>query len=265
MTWPTGFLIRFSRYHRKQPMQSTLVDSFNHIVTDLTDTLRRYHKAGVDTISGAEAKEINAVLDDMLQRLHKQPSLQQPEVPGSLEYIRQALGECTRCALSKTRKSIVFGQGNPQADLMFIGEAPGRDEDATGEPFVGEAGQLLTKIINAIDMERKDVYIANILKCRPPQNRDPVPEEIACCVPFLKKQIEAIQPKVICTLGRISTHVLLDTKEPISRIRGKQFSFGSSILIPTYHPASLLRNAAWKRPVWEDVQLIQRLLNQSSQ
>ena len=244
-------------------MQSDSLESFQHIVTDLTDYLRLQEQAGVDTLSRAEAEEITEVLDGMLQRLIKQPSQPQSDKPETLEGVRHALGECTRCHLSKTRKTIVFGQGNPQADLMFIGEAPGRDEDATGEPFVGEAGQLLTKIINAIDMERKDVYIANIIKCRPPQNRDPDPGEIKCCLPFLKNQIEVIQPKVICALGRIATQTLLSTKEPISRIRGRQFSFGTSIVVPTYHPASLLRNPAWKRPVWEDVQLVQRILKDS--
>jgi len=244
-------------------MQSARFDSLYDIVGDLTESLHLQQQAGLDTLSPAEAREITDVLDAMLRRMAMKPSPRQKDDSATLEDVRNELGECTRCKLCKTRTTIVFGQGNHQADLMFIGEAPGRDEDLAGEPFVGEAGQLLTKIINAIAMQRQDVYIANVIKCRPPQNRDPEPDEIGCCFPFLKKQIEVIRPKVICSLGRIATQTLLETTAPISRMRGKRFSYGASILIPTYHPASLLRNEAWKRPVWEDVQLVQRLLKDS--
>ncbi len=240
-------------------MRPDSLPTFYEIVADLTDYLRALQKGGVETLSPAEAQEINSVLDTMLKKSCGTRS-QEAKRPISLKDVRLELGECTRCKLCNTRTQIVFGQGNHDADLMFVGEAPGRDEDEAGEPFVGEAGQLLTRIINAINLKREDVYIANVIKCRPPNNRDPEREEIECCFPFLKKQIEAIQPKVICALGRFAAQTLLGTTEMISRLRGRQFSFGRSTLVPTYHPASLLRNPQWKRDVWEDVQRVQKLL-----
>ncbi|MBW1645767.1 MAG: uracil-DNA glycosylase, partial [Deltaproteobacteria bacterium] len=155
----------------------------------------------------------------------------------------------------------VFGAGDPNAELMFVGEAPGRDEDRAGIPFVGRAGQLLTKIIQAIKLTREQVYIANILKCRPPNNRNPEPEEIASCSPFLYRQIEVIRPKVICALGSFAAQTLLDTKVSIGRLRGHAHQFDDhTLLVPTYHPAFLLRNPNKKRDVWEDMQLVMQLL-----
>ena len=180
----------------------------------------------------------------------------------SLEKIQEDLGDCTRCALHKGRSHIVFGNGNPQADLMFIGEGPGVEEDRQGRPFVGPAGQLLTKIIEAIDLTRDDVYIANIVKCRPPRNRDPEAEEVEACRPFLERQIDAIRPKVICALGRVSALNLLDTSEGITRIRGRTFSFRGAKLVPTFHPAYLLRDPSKKRECWEDMKLIRSLLDE---
>jgi DNA polymerase len=180
----------------------------------------------------------------------------------SLEAIRTELGDCTRCRLHSGRRNIVFGVGNPDAELMFIGEGPGYDEDVQGEPFVGRAGQLLTKIIQAIQLTRDEVYIANIVKCRPPENRDPEPDESAACRPFLDRQIEAIRPTVICTLGRVATQVLLSTSKPLGRMRGEILQYGDAVLIPTFHPAYLLRNPAEKRKVWEDMKLIRRLLHE---
>ena len=175
----------------------------------------------------------------------------------ALVAIRNDIGDCTRCKLHTLgRRQVVFGVGNPQADLMFVGEAPGADEDIQGEPFVGRAGQLLTKIIEAIGLSRGDVYIANVIKCRPPQNRNPEQDEVETCEPFLFKQIDAIQPKVIVALGTFAARGLLRTLDPISRLRGRVFEYRGAKLIPTFHPAYLLRNPASKREVWEDMKLV---------
>jgi DNA polymerase len=179
-----------------------------------------------------------------------------------LTVIRRDLGDCTRCKLSGLgRRQIVFGVGNPAADLMFVGEAPGADEDVQGEPFVGRAGQLLTKIIEAIDLRREDVYIANVIKCRPPGNRNPEPDEVGQCEPFLFRQIDAIRPKVIVALGKFAAQSLLRTTEPITRLRGREFTCREATLIPTYHPAYLLRNPSAKRDVWEDMKKVREILN----
>jgi uracil-DNA glycosylase len=180
----------------------------------------------------------------------------------ALNSVRTDIGDCTRCKLSRLgRTQIVFGVGNPDAELMFVGEAPGADEDIQGEPFVGRAGQLLTKIIEAIGLRREDVYIANVIKCRPPQNRNPEPDEIEQCEPFLFHQIEIIKPKVIVTLGKFAAQTLLRTDAPISRLRGQVFDYRGAKLVPTFHPAYLLRNPASKREVWEDMKLVRTLLN----
>ena len=173
-----------------------------------------------------------------------------------LDQIREELGDCTRCKLHRTRKNIVFGEGNPDAKLMIVGEAPGADEDVQGHPFVGRAGQLLTRIIEAIDLKRSDVYIGNILKCRPPSNRNPEEDEIFVCMPFLKKQIEAIDPDIICTLGNFATQSLLQTKTGITRLRGKFHTLDGRKVMPTYHPSYLLRNQAKKRETWEDMKMV---------
>jgi len=178
--------------------------------------------------------------------------------PSSLEAVRSELGDCHRCKLHPYRTQIVFGIGNPQAKLVFIGEAPGRDEDLQGEPFVGQAGQLLNKIIQAIQLRREEVYIANIIKCRPPENRNPEPDEIAACEPFLIKQLQAIHPKLICALGTFAAQTLLKTEEKISSLRGNFHECQGILLMPTYHPAFLLRNPGRKRDVWEDMKKIKR-------
>jgi uracil-DNA glycosylase family 4 len=179
----------------------------------------------------------------------------------SLEEIQKELGDCKRCKLYRTRRTIVFGEGNEKATLMFIGEGPGYDEDVQGRPFVGRAGQLLTKIIQSINIQREEVYIANIIKCRPPQNRNPEPDEIQSCNPFLMKQIRAIQPKIICALGTFSAQTLLKTDAKISALRGKFYDFEGIKVIPTYHPAFLLRNPERKKEVWEDMKKIAEWLN----
>jgi len=179
----------------------------------------------------------------------------------ALVAIRTDIGDCTRCKLHTLgRTQIVFGVGNPDADLMFVGEAPGADEDIQGFPFVGRAGQLLTKIIEAIDLKREEVYIANVIKCRPPGNRNPEQDEVETCEPFLFRQIDVIKPKVIVALGKFGAQTLLRTLDPISRLRGRVFEYRGAKLVPTFHPAYLLRNPSSKREVWEDMKLVRSLL-----
>ena len=183
-----------------------------------------------------------------------------PPVVETLDDIRADLGDCTRCQLSKGRTRLVFGVGNPHARLVFVGEAPGREEDLQGEPFVGEAGQLLTKIIEAMGFRRSDVYICNVLKCRPPGNRDPQPAEIEECRHFMLRQVRAIAPESIVALGTFAVQALLKTKEPISKLRGRFHDYHGIPLMPTFHPAFLLRNPAMKREVWSDMQLVMKRL-----
>ena len=191
------------------------------------------------------------------------PSAPAPPVSDTLALIQSDIGpDCSRCKLHTLgRRQIVFGVGNPSADLMFVGEAPGADEDIQGEPFVGRAGQLLTKIIEAIGLTRGDVYIANVIKCRPPGNRNPEPDEVEKCEPFLFRQIDTIKPKVIVALGKFAAQCLLKTETPISRLRGQEFAYRDAILIPTFHPAYLLRNPSSKREVWEDMKRVRDILS----
>lgn len=181
--------------------------------------------------------------------------------PADLEAFRQQICECQQCGLGQTRTNFVFGSGNPDAGILFVGEAPGQEEDRQGLPFVGAAGELLTKIIGAIGLSRDDVYICNVLKCRPPNNRDPQPDEVASCEPYLQQQIAMVQPKVICCLGRHAAHALLKTEQSLSRLRGQQHEYQGIPLIVTYHPAALLRNDSYKRPTWEDVKWVRRLFD----
>jgi uracil-DNA glycosylase family 4 len=181
----------------------------------------------------------------------------------SLETVRGEMGDCRRCSLGKVRTNLVFGEGNPKAELVFVGEAPGGDEDKQGRPFVGRAGQLLTRIIAAMGLTREDVYICNILKCRPPGNRNPESNEISACEPFLVKQLQAINPKIICALGSFAAKTLLKTEIPITVLRGRYHDYHDIKLMPTYHPAYLLRNPGAKKQVWEDVQVIMKDLGLS--
>jgi uracil-DNA glycosylase len=177
----------------------------------------------------------------------------------SLEELRDDIGDCRRCKLHLGRTHVVFGIGNPTARLMFVGEGPGRDEDLKGEPFVGRAGQLLTDIITkGMGLRREDVYIANVVKCRPPQNRNPEPDEVASCEPFLKKQIELIRPEIIVALGKFAVQTLLQSKVPITRLRGNWHAYMGIKLMPTFHPAYLLRNPADKKLVWEDIKKVMK-------
>jgi uracil-DNA glycosylase family 4 len=176
----------------------------------------------------------------------------------SLDDFYHQIENCTNCPLGHTRTNFVFGAGNPQADLMLIGEAPGREEDLQGEPFVGAAGKLLDKMLAAIKFSRDDVFIANILKCRPPENRDPRPDEIETCKPYLFRQIELIQPRIILALGRISAQVLLETKSSLGQLRGRFHDWNGIKFLATYHPAALLRYQQYKRPAWEDLKLLRK-------
>ena len=225
-----------------------------------------------ETRSNDEMSQVCRVLEDLLAFEGEQlilpaglappaqphPEALDPESSGRLESYRLEICECQICPLGQTRTNFVFGSGTADAGIMFIGEAPGADEDRQGVPFVGKAGQLLTKIIEAMGLSREQVYICNVLKCRPPGNRDPKPEEIAACEPYLKRQIEMVRPRIICTLGRISTQALLKTGAPMRSLRGTLHEYEGIPLIATYHPAALLRNPEWKRGTWEDMKWLRR-------
>jgi uracil-DNA glycosylase family 4 len=224
--------------------------SLTHIIDELSHSLRHLADSGIRR-AGCSAAGLDAM--DSWGKARPQPA-----VGESLVDIRTDLGECTRCNLSRSRTRIVFGQGNPHARLMFVGEGPGQEEDLAGEPFVGAAGQLLTRIIDAIKLRREEVYIANVVKCRPPGNRRPEPLEIATCSPFLRRQIGSVQPLFICTLGGCAAQTLLNTQEPISRLRGRFFDYEGIRVLPTFHPAYLLRNPEKKREVWEDMKVLMK-------
>lgn len=232
--------------------------------------LEFFGELGVDGIRVDPAWRARRVAEPSAPSAPSEPVRGVPKVPevqffassaDALASIRADLGPCTRCKLHGLgRRQIVFGVGNPDADLMFVGEAPGADEDVQGEPFVGRAGQLLTKIIEAIGLRREDVYIANVIKCRPPANRNPEPDEVEQCEPFLFRQIDTIKPKVIVALGKFAAQSLLRTTDPISGIRGREYRYRDAILMPTYHPAYLLRTPSAKREVWEDMKRVRALL-----
>ncbi len=183
-----------------------------------------------------------------------------PAPPATLHQLAASVQDCTQCRLHAGRTQVVFGTGDPAADLVFVGEAPGREEDRLGEPFVGPVGQLLTRIIEAMGMRREQVYLLNVVKCRPPNNRNPRPDEVAACRPILQAQLDGLQPRVICALGAFAAQALLQTEERISRLRGRFHTLGTIQVMPTYHPAYLLRNPQAKRAVWQDMQAVQRVL-----
>jgi DNA polymerase len=216
------------------------------------------------------AKE--AAMPSRQQPAVEQPMLFEPPPAGKVPMTTEPWGDartvdelnagicrCQKCPLGATRTNFVFGVGNPHATLMVIGEAPGADEDAQGEPFVGRAGQLLNKILEAINFKREDVYICNILKCRPPENRKPQSEEVGQCIPYLRKQIELVKPRLILCLGLTAAENLLNTTESLGKLRGRVMKYEGIPLMVTYHPAALLRNPNWKRPAWEDVQAARKL------
>ncbi|MBN2706174.1 MAG: uracil-DNA glycosylase [Deltaproteobacteria bacterium] len=246
------------------------MNSFDEDLSALKDHLERQfqlknqgilkgEKTTLAQVRGTEKPEVN---DPGKDAIEKQTRLDGKAIsPSTLEEIQRELVDCRRCRLCETRNHLVFGAGNPRAELMFIGEAPGAEEDLQGEPFVGRAGQLLSKIIAAIGKTREEVYIANIIKCRPPGNRNPEADEIAICSPFLDRQIEAIRPRVICALGKFSAQTMLASSESISRLRGRVYNYKNLCqLVPTFHPAYLLRSPERKKETWEDMQLIMKLL-----
>jgi uracil-DNA glycosylase len=239
---------------------------------ELADHLRFYGDLGVTGLSRDPAWRQRSV-NDTLEAVSPQQGDGGDKPLGLSAASAETLGDikteigpdCTRCKLGTLgRRQVVFGVGNPKAQLMFVGEAPGEDEDKQGEPFVGRAGQLLTKIIEAMGLTRDQVYIANVIKCRPPGNRNPEPDEVAECEPFLFRQIETIQPKVIVPLGKFAAQSLLKTTDPITRLRGREFQYRGTTLIPTFHPAYLLRNPSAKREVWEDMKKVRALLQADS-
>jgi DNA polymerase len=197
------------------------------------------------------------------EALEKLKSISEPWVGATtLEELDGMICTCLKCPLGSTRNKFVFGVGNPHADVVLIGEAPGAEEDAQGEPFVGRAGQLLNKILEAVGMTREEVYICNIIKCRPPENREPLPSEMETCVPYLWKQLELIKPKIILCLGRVSAQMLLKTNDGLNKLRGQVFDYQGSKVLITYHPAALLRNPGWKRPTWEDMQFFKKIYDE---
>ena len=213
---------------------------FNEIVADLKSYLEYLKGMGIENLPFSE----------------RDTSSPSSPMARTLEEVRKELGDCQRCKLHRTRRTLVFGEGNEKARLMLIGEGPGYDEDVQGRPFVGRAGQLLTKILQSIGLQREEVYIANIIKCRPPQNRNPEPDEIQSCYPFLMNQIQAIQPRIICALGTFAAQTLLHTDAKITTLRGRFFDLAGIKVLPTYHPAYLLRSPERKREVWEDMKQI---------
>lgn len=223
----------------------------------LAEHLRFYAEAGVTGISRDPRWRARAG-EAALKGCATEPAAETAATPApmilTLQAIREDIGDCTRCKLSTLgRRQVVFGVGNPDADLMFVGEAPGADEDVQGVPFVGRAGQLLTKMIEAMGFARDEVYIANVVKCRPPENRNPEPDEIERCEPFLFRQIESVRPKVIIALGAFAAKTLLRTQDPISRLRGRIFDYHGAQLVPTFHPSFLLRSPGQKKYAWEDL------------
>jgi DNA polymerase len=225
--------------------------TFNDVVTSVHGYLQYLQRLGITELP-------------LPAGMHHAAPASAPELALSaasrLQQLAEATRDCQQCRLHESRTHVVFGTGNPAAELVFVGEAPGRDEDQQGEPFVGQAGQLLTRIIAAIGLKREQVYILNVIKCRPPNNRNPLPDELAACRPILQAQLACLQPRVLCALGTFAAQALLQTEEKISRLRGRFHPLGDIQVMPTYHPAYLLRNAQAKRAVWEDMQLVQRAL-----
>jgi len=274
---------------------STDHDDRNQIIGDLLSWVRQNEAAGMEwflAVPGAHEAEATVVeataappppanadvveddpflvvcrefVDGALALIQGQPARSSAPVPAAekekaLAALRAEVMPCTACSLHETRHSVVFGSGNPAADVVFVGEAPGRDEDLQGEPFVGASGQLLTKILGAIGYRRDDVFICNILKCRPPNNRDPQAGEVATCEPHLKRQLAILDPKVICCLGRVAAQTLLGTDASLKRLRESVHFYEGIPVMATYHPAALLRNPAWKRDTWNDVRRLAALV-----
>jgi uracil-DNA glycosylase len=237
-------------------------EEFAALVTSLRRHLERRRRAGIELVAPDElspARPQTAAKEELLSGTAGDLFCETSAMlqTRNLEELRDAIGDCRRCKLWSGRTHLVFGVGNPKAKLMFIGEGPGRDEDLQGEPFVGRAGQLLTDIITkGMGLQREEVYIANVVKCRPPENRNPEPDEVAACEPFLKKQIDLVRPAIIVALGKFAVQTLLQSKAPITKLRGTWHSYHGIKLMPTFHPAYLLRNPADKKLVWEDIKKV---------
>ncbi len=237
---------------RTQPRGVAKSEPAASVTTSPAATITTSPAASVTTSPAASITTSHAAKRSIEQ--HAAASLEND----SLARVAAEVRACTACRLHATRTNAVPGVGPDGAAVLFVGEGPGADEDAKGEPFVGRAGQLLTKIIESVQMKREDVFITNIVKCRPPGNRDPEPDEIAACRPFLERQVRLLQPRVICTLGRHAASTLLGKQESMARLRTERHTYAEIPVFPTYHPAALLRNPQWKRPVWEDIQKVRR-------
>jgi DNA polymerase len=240
----------------------------NTLKKQLIETLKDQKEIfGDDLFEKIEVKRKTTVVADKKNTSAEEPELfpeekEEWEKANTLEQLEGLINQCTACKLHEGRNKFVFGSGNPNADVMVVGEGPGAEEDKQGLPFVGRAGKLLTDILKAINFERDDVYIANIVKCRPPDNRTPLPDEMDTCLPYLKKQIEIIKPKVILCLGLTAAKGLLKKRDSLTSMRGKVFEFENIKVMVTYHPAALLRNPNWKRPCWEDLQKFRKLYDE---
>jgi len=251
-------------------IHSTRYSARSHLAASLTAYLEDLQESGLDgipaemlTSPGADAPLQRSSSADKAKEGAMSDQLKAADKHETLEQIRKNLGACQRCKLGATRKNLVFGVGNPKARLVFVGEGPGADEDAQGEPFVGDAGKMLNRIIAAMELKREDVYICNVVKCRPPQNRPPEADEVSSCSPFLLRQLQAIRPEAIVALGSSAAQALLQTKVPISKLRGKFHDFHGMPLMPTYHPSYLLRSGGnsdsfWS--VWDDMTQVLQLL-----
>jgi len=255
-----------AEFEAQNLIMNEMQQEFLDIVTQVRNHLEYQKALGVSVMETVAAKVVSPsaiavppAVKPTAPKVQKQTEPQKPAafIAGGLPAVREELGDCTRCKLCKGRKTIVFGEGDPNAVLVFVGEGPGQEEDQQGRPFVGAAGQLLTDIIvKGMKLNREDVYICNIVKCRPPDNRNPEPDEIEACEPFLIKQLQAIRPKMIVALGNVAVKTLLKTKEGITKLRGTWKTYQGIPLMPTFHPAYLLRNPSDKKLVWEDVKKV---------
>lgn len=223
-----------------------------------------FYRRPVEETAPAQSEQAEPILADRSTSFADTPAPSIQDKPAALQAIRDYIGDCTRCRLHKGRKNIVFGVGNVNADIMFVGEGPGADEDEQGEPFVGRAGQLLNNMISAMGIQRQDVYIANIVKCRPPGNRTPEKDECDTCSPFLMRQIEVVQPKVIVALGAVAAKNLLAVNDSMANLRGRWYDFKGARLLVTYHPAFLLRDPRQKKEAWKDLQMVMKYLGLKS-
>ena len=262
LKYTSEFAVRSSEFEVQNLIMDEIQQEFLDIVTQVRTHLEYQRALGVSVVETVAASPAAIAVPPVVKpiaKVQEEPETQKPAAApaGALTAVRDELGDCTRCKLCKGRKTIVFGEGDPEAVLVFVGEGPGQEEDQQGRPFVGAAGQLLTDIIvKGMKLNREDVYICNIVKCRPPGNRNPEPDEIEACEPFLIKQLQAIRPKMIVALGNVAVKTLLKTKDGITKLRGTWKTYQGIPLMPTFHPAYLLRNPSDKKLVWEDIKKV---------